>query len=139
MPLRICVEGSSTLPLLPICARPPSPPIAAAAPKASKIAVIDLGGKARRAQWIKADVLVEIEREAVRANGAMEGDKHLPLLGVAHALHRADQSRTLRHKELLVIVRVVVGRQHDQDRPAESAVDMVGDDAFEDRSLEDPV
>ena len=36
MPLRISVEGSRMLPLLPICARPPRPPMAAAAAKACK-------------------------------------------------------------------------------------------------------
>jgi hypothetical protein len=60
----------------------------------------------------------------------MKGDEHLTLLSVADALHRADQARTLRHEQLLVIVRVVIGCQHDQDWSAETAVDVVGDNAF---------
>ncbi len=60
----------------------------------------------------------------------MEGDEHLALLGVADALHCPDQPRALRHEKLLVVVGVVVGRQHDQDRAAETAVDVVGDDAL---------
>ncbi len=90
--------------------------MAAAAPKAMQVAVIYFGGKASRADRVEAEVLVEVEREAVRADGAMEGDKHLPLLGVADTLHSSDQARALRHEELLMIVGVVVGRQHDEDR-----------------------
>ena len=51
----------------------------------------------------------------------------------------AEQPRALRHQKLLVIVGVVVGRQHDQDRPAESAVDVVGDDSLKHRALEDAI
>ena len=101
--------------------------------------MVHLGGEAGRAQRVKADVLVEVEREAIRADGAMEGDEHLALLGIADALHRTDQAGALRHEKLLMVVGVVVGRQHDEDRAAESTVDMVGDDAFKYRSLEDAI
>ena len=104
-----------------------------------QVAVIDLGRKAGRADLVKTDVLGELKREPIGADGAMEGDEHLALLGVADALHVANQPRALRQEKLLMIVGVVVGGQHDHDRPAETAVDMVGDDAFQHRSLEDPV
>ena len=128
-----------TLPLLPICARPPKPPMAAAAPNAMEIAVVYFGRKAGRADRVKADVLVEVEREPIGAHGTMEGDEHLALLGVADALHGADQARALRHEKLLMVVRVIVGREHDQDRAAEPAVDVVGDDPFKYRALEDAI
>ena len=65
---------------------------------------------------VKADVLVQFEREAVRAHGTVEGDEHLPLLGVADALDGPNQPGSLRHEELLVVVRIVVGGEHDEDR-----------------------
>ena len=43
-----------------------------------------------------------------------EGDEHLPLLGIAHALHVPNKPSSLRHKKLLVVVRVVVGSEHDE-------------------------
>src|SRR5579883_3543630 len=69
----------------------------------------------------------------------MKGDKHLPLLRVADSLHSADETGALRHQELLVVVRVVVRREHHQDWPTEPTIDMVRDDAFEHRALEDTV
>ncbi len=69
----------------------------------------------------------------------MERDEHLALLGVAHALNRADKTRSLRHEQLLVVMRVIIGREHDHDRPTETTVDVVGNDAFKNRALEDPV
>ncbi len=38
-----------------------------------------------------------------------------------------------------MIVGVVVGRQHNEDWPAEGAVDMVGHNALEHRALEDAI
>ncbi len=52
--------------------------------------MVYFGGEARCAQWIKADVLVEVERESIGADRTMEGDKHLSLLSVADALHCPD-------------------------------------------------
>ena len=71
--------------------------------KRLKVSVIDFGRKARGPDLIEADVLVEVEGKPVRADGAVEGDEHLPLLGVADALNRSDQSRALRHEKLLVV------------------------------------
>ncbi len=101
--------------------------------------MIDFRGEAGRAERVEADVLVEVEREAIRADGTMEGDEHLPLLGVADALDGPDQAGPLRHEKLLMVVRVVVGRQHDEDWAAQTTVDVVGDDTFKDRSLKDPI
>ena len=38
-----------------------------------------------------------------------------------------------------MVVRVVVGGQHDQNRAAESAVDVIGDHTLKNSSLEDPI
>ena len=65
--------------------------------KGQEIPVIDLGRKAGCPQRIESDVLVEVEREAVWADGPMKGNEHLPLLGVTHALHGTDEPRPLRH------------------------------------------
>src|SRR5579859_4652154 len=69
----------------------------------------------------------------------MKGYKHLSLLGIAHALYCADQPRPLRHEKLLMIVRVVVGGEHDQNRAAQPTVNMVGDNPFKYCSLEDAI
>src|SRR5260370_24054699 len=66
----------------------------------------------------------------------MESHEHLALLCIAHTLHGPDQASALRHEKLLMVVRVVVSRQHDQDRAGQTAVDMVGDDTLKHRSLE---
>src|SRR6266568_5612743 len=107
--------------------------------KGQQIPVIDLRGESCCAQWIETDVLVEVERKTIWAYCAVEGDEHLALLSVAHALHGADKPRTLRHQELLVVMRVIIGREHDQDRPAEPAVNVVGNNTLKNRALEDPV
>src|SRR6185437_280585 len=104
-----------------------------------QVAVVYLGGKAGRADLVEPDVLVEVEREPVRAYGPMERDEHLPLLGIPDALHSPNQAGALRHQELLVVVRVVVRRQHDKDGAGEAAVNVVGDDTLEYRTLEDPI
>ena len=101
--------------------------------------MIHLRGEAGCADRVKADVLVKVQREAIRAYGTVEGDEHLALLGIADALDCPDQAGALRHEKLLMVVGVIVGRQHDQDRAAQSAVNVVGDDAFKDRSLEDAI
>jgi hypothetical protein len=46
---------------------------------------------------------------------------------------------SLRHKELLMVVRVVVHREHDEDRATQAAVDMIRHDSLKDRSLEYPI
>ncbi len=120
MPLRICVEGERTLPLLPICARPPKTANSRSRGECLEVAVIDLRGKAGSSQWVKSDVLVQFKREPIRAYGSMEGDKHLPLLGIADTLDGPDQPGSLRHEKLLVIVRIVVGGEHDQNRARSS-------------------
>ena len=99
----------------------------------------DFGGKAGRPYLVEADIFVEVERESIRANSAMKGDEHLALLRIADALYGPDQPRTLRHQEFLMVVGVVVGRKHDQNGPAETAIDVVRHDTFENRSLEDAV
>ena len=38
-----------------------------------------------------------------------------------------------------MVMRVVVGGKHEQDRAGESTVDMVGDNPFEDTPFEDPI
>ena len=68
----------------------------------------------------------------------MKGDEHLALLGIANTLDCPNQACTLWHQELLVVVRVVVGGEHDKDRSAQSAVNVVGDDAFQHCSFEHP-
>jgi hypothetical protein len=84
----------------------------------------------RSSQRVKPDVLVEVERETIRAHGTMEGHEHLPLLGVADTLHVPNEPRSLRHEELLVVVRVVVRREHDEDRPTQAAVDVIRHDSL---------
>jgi hypothetical protein len=116
MPSRISVEGESL-----------------------QVAVVNLSSKAGRTERIKADVLVQLQREPIRADGTVEGDEHLPLLGVADALDCPYQSRTLRHKELLVVVGVVVGREHYEDRTGQPAVNMVGDNTLQYCSLKHPI
>ena len=69
----------------------------------------------------------------------MEGNEHLSLLRIADALHRTDQACALGHEKLLMVMRVVVGCEHDQDRAAQPTVDMVGDDPFKYRALEDAI
>ena len=54
-----------------------------------QISVIDSGSKASRADLVKADVLGKLQRKSIRADGTVEGDEHLALLGVADALHVA--------------------------------------------------
>ena len=81
--------------------------------KREQVAVIDFCRETSCADLIEAEVLVEVEGEAVRAYRTVEGHEHLPLLGVSDALNTSDQSRALRHQELLMVVRVVVRRQHD--------------------------
>jgi error-prone DNA polymerase len=83
-----------------------------------------------RADLIEAKVLVEVEREPIRAYGAVESDKHLPLLNIPNALHVSDQSSALRHEKLLVIVRVVIRRQHDEDWASKASVNVIGNDTF---------
>ena len=69
----------------------------------------------------------------------VEADEHLALLGVADTLDGTDQPRSLRHKKLLMIVGVIVGGQHDDDRAAETAVDVVGHNTLQYCSLEDAI
>src|SRR5665213_1035818 len=69
----------------------------------------------------------------------MEGNEHLPLLRVPHTLHVPNEPRSLRHEELLVVVRVVVGGEHDEDRPTQPAVNVIRHDSLKDRSLEYPI
>ena len=137
MPLRISVEGVEDAAVVADLGESAQAADGGGGGECLEVAVIDLGGKAGRPDLVEADVLVEVERESIRADGAMEGDEHLALLRVADALHGPNQPRSLRHQELLVVVGVVVGGQHDQDRAAEAAVDVVGDDAFKHRALED--
>ena len=60
-----------------------------------KISVADFGGKARSPNLIETDVLVEVDREPVRTDGAMKGDEQLALLCVADALYSPNQPSTL--------------------------------------------
>ena len=60
-----------------------------------QVAVVNLGGEPSGADLVEARVLVNVEREAVRADRAMEDDHQLVLLLIADSLHLADQSRTL--------------------------------------------
>ena len=69
----------------------------------------------------------------------MKSDEHLALLCIPDALHLAKQSGPLGQQQLLVIVRVKVGRQIDHDRSAEPAVDVIGDNTLQNRSLEEAV
>src|ERR1700679_1238067 len=73
-----------------------------------QVSVVNFRCEASRSERIKAHVLIEFERESIRADSPMECDEHLALLCVAHALNRPNQPRTLRHEKLLVVVRVVV-------------------------------
>ena len=104
-----------------------------------QIAVIDFRGKPCRSDLVESDVLCKLDGKAIGADGPVKGDEHLSLLGVSDALHTAQEPRSLRQQELLVIVRVKVGRQIDHDRPAESAVDVIGDHTLKNGSLEDTV
>src|ERR1700679_1710292 len=61
-----------------------------------QVSVVHLRSKAGRPERIKAHVLVEFERESIRADSPMECDEHFALLCVAHALNRPNQPRTLR-------------------------------------------
>ncbi len=83
--------------------------------------------------------MVEIQGESIWADGAMERDEHLPLLGTPNTLYCAYQPGALRHKKLLMVVRVIIGRQHDQDWSSQPTVDVICDDTLENCSLEDSV
>ena len=61
-----------------------------------QVSVVYLRGEAGRADLVEADVFGKFDGEPIRAGGAVEGDKHLSLLGIAHRLHIAEQPRTLR-------------------------------------------
>ena len=126
--------------MLPICARPPKTTDGSSSAKGLQVAVVDLRGEAGRAERVEADVLIEVEREAIWADGAVEGDKHLALLGVADTLDCSDQPGALRHKKLLMVVGVIVGRQHDQDRTSSSPPSIwFVTTPFKDRALEDAI
>ena len=92
---RIWVEAERTLPLLPIWASPPQTAYRRCRRERLQVAVVNLGGEAGRADRIESDVLVQLQREAVRADRTMEGNEHLSLLGVADALDCPDQPCTL--------------------------------------------
>src|SRR6185312_7008673 len=94
--------------------------------KRLEVTVTDFGGQASRPDLVEANIFVEVERKPIRADGAMKSDEHLALLRIPDTLDGPDQPRALRHQELLMVVRIVVGRQHDQDRAAETAVDVGG-------------
>ena len=90
-----------------------------------QVAVIDFCRETSCTDLVEAEVLVEVEGEAVGAYCPVEGHEHLPLLGVPNALHTSNQSRALRHQELLMIVRVIIGRQHDEDRARKTSINMI--------------
>ena len=69
----------------------------------------------------------------------MESHEKLPLLAASHVSNGPDKPRSLRHEELLMVVRVVVGGEHEENRAGESPVDVGGDDALKHAALEDPV
>ena len=104
-----------------------------------KVAVIHFGGEAGGSDLVQTNVFVKVQRETIGANGAMERDEHFSLLGITDTLDSADQSRALRHQKLLVIVGVIIRGQHDENRAAETAVDMVGHNTLKDGSLKDAV
>ena len=69
----------------------------------------------------------------------MEGHEHLALLSTVDTLHCSNQACSLGHEELLMVVRVVVGRQHHEDRASETVVDVIGHDSLKNSSLEDAI
>src|SRR6187402_1049659 len=101
--------------------------------------MVYLGGKPGRADLVKADVLGELQREAIRADSAVEGNEHLALLRVADALHVTKQTCALRQEKLLMIVGIQGSRQRHHDGAAETAVNMVGHNTFQYRAFEDAI
>ena len=95
MPLRICVDGVEHATVVADLREAAEATDGGGGAERQQVAVIYLGGEAGRADLVEADVLVEVEREPIRADGTVEGDEHLPLLGVANALHVANQARAL--------------------------------------------
>ena len=69
----------------------------------------------------------------------MERDEHLSLLGASDTLDCAYQPGALRHKKLLMVVRVIVRRQHDEDWSSQSTIDVIRHDTLQNCSLEDSV
>src|SRR5271155_3499095 len=69
----------------------------------------------------------------------MKDDRQSMLLRIVDCLHLTDKPCALRKQELLVIVGVVVGCEHNKDRAGHTAVDVVRDYSFKDRSLKDSV
>ena len=67
----------------------------------------------------------------------MERHHEFALALAADALHGTDEARSLRHEQLLVVMRVVVRGEHDEDGAVETAVDVVRDYTFKHCALED--
>jgi len=101
--------------------------------------VVNLGCEAGCSYGFKANVLIQLKRETIRTDSTMEGDEHLPLLGVPDTLDCPDQPCPLWHQELLMIVGVVVRGEHDEDRPGQAAIDVICDDTLKNRAFEHPI
>ncbi len=101
--------------------------------------MVNLGGQAGRADLVEARVFVDVERKAIGADGAVKDDRHLVLLLVVDGLHLADKPGALGQQQLLVVVGVVVGREHDQDWPRHAGIGVIGYHTLKDRPLEDAI
>jgi hypothetical protein len=94
--------------------------------KGTQVMVVDVGRKPGRSERIKPGVLVQVDGKTIGAESAIEGDEKLPLTSPGHALNVPDKARSLRKKKLLVVMGVVVGREHHDHGTSETAVDVVG-------------
>ena len=92
--MRIWLLVFRTLPPLPICASPPD----CGGGERLQIAVVYLGGKAGGPDLVEARVLVDVDRETVRADGTVEHYRQLVLLMVPDCGDGADQPGSLRQK-----------------------------------------
>src|ERR1700722_953886 len=79
--------------------------------KRLQVSVVHLRCKSGGPDLVETDVLGKLQRKSIGADGAMKGDEHLALLGIADTLHISKQPGSLRKEKLLVIVGVEVSRE----------------------------
>ena len=103
------------------------------------VSVIDLRRKAGGPDLVETKIFRQLKREAIGADGPVKRDEHLSLLSIPDAGDLAKQPSSLGEKELLMIVRVKIGRQIHHDGTVKAAINVVGNNSFKDRSLEDAI
>ena len=91
------------------------------------------------AHGIEAGKAIEIERETIGHNAAMEPNKEPLLLRGIDGGDRAKTPGALWDEEVLVIVGPDVGGDHGVDGPGKGAIDAVSEDGFENGAFKDAI